>query len=188
MPRIECLVFDQPGPDNTQDTLAIAKQRGDELGIRQVVVATSTGQTALEAAKVFSAETKLVGVTLHRGIWEKYVAPDPEIVAEAEGLGVQFLTCPHALMGSLDTAVQSRFGGLPPGEFVSYVYYTFCQGVKVAVEVVLMAADAALLDTDQDVIGIAGTDTGADTALVITPSFSFKFFDIRIREVLAKPR
>ncbi len=177
MPRIECLVFDQPGPDNTQDTLAIAKQRGDELGIRQVVVATSTGQTALEAAKVFS-----------RGIWEKYVAPDPEIVAEAEGLGVQFLTCPHALMGSLDTAVQSRFGGLPPGEFVSYVYYTFCQGVKVAVEVVLMAADAALLDTDQDVIGIAGTDTGADTALVITPSFSFKFFDIRIREVLAKPR
>lgn len=185
MPNVECVIFDEPGPKNTEATLQAAARRAGELGIEEMVVATTTGKTALEAGGAFAG--KVVGVTLQAGLWETYAPPDPEIVAEAESKGVVFLTCPHALMGSLDTAVKEQFGGLPPGEIIARTYYTICQGAKVAVECVMMAADAGLLTMDTDVVGVAGTNGGADTALVITPAFTSTFFDLRLREFVAKP-
>ena len=187
MPEITCLVFDQAGPSNTQATLAISAQRASALGIQECVVATSTGATALAAAQAMP-DMRVVGVTLQRGLWEKYVGPDPDLVGKAEQLGVKFLTCPHTLMGGLDSAVQSKFGGLPPGDFIAYVYYTLSQGTKVAVECALMAADAGLLSMERDIVSIAGSEYGADTSLVLTPVYSHQFFDLRVREVLAKPR
>lgn len=187
MSEIKCLAFDEPGPDNTEATIAISGARAAALGIDEFVVATSTGRTALMAAKALPGK-RVIGVTLHAGLWEKYCRPDPDIVQESEALGVQFLTCPHALMGSVDSAVQSKFGGTPPADFIAHVYYTLSQGVKVAVECAIMAADSGLLSMEQDIISIAGTNDGADTALVIKPAYSGQFFDIGIREVLAKPR
>jgi len=52
----------------------------------------------------------------------------------------------------------------------------------------LMAADAGLVRTDEDIISIGGTAQGADTALVIKPVNSFHFFDLKVREVICKPR
>ncbi len=181
------LYFDRPGPDNTEATLAAAARRASELGIHQVVVATSTGKTALLAADAFT-DAKVVGVTLQRGLWEKYVGTDPETVQQAESRGVVFLTCPHALMGAVDSAIGEKFGGLPPQHLISHVYYTWSQGTKVAVECMLMAADAGLLDMSEEVVSVAGTDHGADTALVLKPVFSHEFFSLRIRELIAKPR
>jgi len=186
MPNVECLVFEKPGPKNTEATLQAAARRAGELGIEEMVVATTTGKTALEAAGTFAG--KVVGVTLQAGLWEKYAGPDPQIVAEAESKGVVFLTCPHALMGSLDAAVKEQLGGLPPGEIIARTYYTICQGTKVAVECVMMAADAGLLAMDKDVMGVAGTNGGADTALLMTPAFTNTFFDLRVREFVAKAR
>ena len=187
MAEIKCLAFETGGPQHTEATLRISAERASALGIEEFVVATTTGQTALAAARLMP-EKKIIAVTLQRGLWETYAPPDPDLVSEAEGLGVRFLTCIHSLMGGLDTAVQQKFGGLPPGDFIAYVYYTLSQGTKVAVECALMAADAGLLSMDSDIISIAGTGGGADTSLVLTPVYSNKFFDIKIREVLAKPR
>jgi hypothetical protein len=52
---------------------------------------------------------------------------------------------------------------------------------------VAMAADAGLIPCE-DVIAIAGTARGADTALLIGAHSSNRFFDIKIKEVLVKPR
>jgi len=60
--------------------------------------------------------------------------------------------------------------------------------MKVAVECLLMAADAGLLDMSQEVISIAGTSSGADTAIVCKPAYPRTFLQLEIREVLAKPR
>jgi hypothetical protein len=60
--------------------------------------------------------------------------------------------------------------------------------MKVAVECVLMAADAGLLEMEQETVGIAGTNSGADTAIVCKPAYSRTFFELEIRELLAKPR
>jgi hypothetical protein len=57
----------------------------------------------------------------------------------------------------------------------------------VAVEIALMAADAGLVRTDQDVIAVAGTAEGCDTALLVQPTNSYRFFDLKIREVICKP-
>ncbi|MRR10013.1 hypothetical protein EG831_08080, partial [bacterium] len=45
--------FEQPGPGNTAETLRLARRRADELGIRQVLVATTSGATAALAAETF---------------------------------------------------------------------------------------------------------------------------------------
>ena len=66
--------------------------------------------------------------------------------------------------------------------------YRFSRGMKAAVECLLMAADAGLLDMDREVIAIAGTGTGADTAVVCKPAYPSTFHELEIREVLAKPR
>ncbi|HDJ89241.1 MAG TPA: hypothetical protein ENG40_00930 [Thermoprotei archaeon] len=59
--------------------------------------------------------------------------------------------------------------------------------MKVAVEIACMAADAGYIPIDRDVVAIAGTGRGADTAILITPKTSRNFFDIKIKEIIAKP-
>jgi len=66
--------------------------------------------------------------------------------------------------------------------------YTFSQGMKVAVECLLMAAEAGLLAMDQEVISIGGTSDGADTAIVCWPAYPRTFLSFEVREILAKPR
>lgn len=183
------ILFERPGPENTQATLQAAKERAELLSIGQVVVATNTGDTALEAAKRFQGtQARIIGVTLHAGAWETYEPPDADIVRQARELGVVFHTGTHALMGGIASAVKRTFGGLPETELISHVYYTFGQGMKVAVEVAVMAADAGLLDMAKEAIAIAGTGRGADTALVLQPVYSCNFFDLKIAEIIAMPR
>jgi hypothetical protein len=62
------------------------------------------------------------------------------------------------------------------------------EGVKVAVEVAVMAADAGLVPTDREIIAVGGTGGGADTALVMKAAHMNNFFDLEVREIIAKPR
>lgn len=184
--KVQTTIFAEPGPRNTDATLDLAAIRGEALGIEQMVVATSTGKTALEAAERFDG--RVIAVTLSAGHWERYCPPAPEIMAQLEKRQVRVLTCTHSLLGGIDAAV-SAIGGLAAAEIVARTYYTISQGTKVAVECALMAADAGLLEMDREVISIAGTGGGADTALVLQPAFSNTFFDdLRIREIIAMPR
>ncbi len=188
MDRSETLstrIFAESGTCNTDATLDLATERAQALGIQQIVVATSTGQTALDAASRFDGD--VIAVTLSAGHWDTYCPPDPSIISELREQGVPVLTSTHSLLGGIDAAVRGA-GGLAASEIVARTYYTFSQGTKVAVECVVMAADAGMLNMDLEVIGIAGTGGGADTALVIQPAFSNDFFDLDIREVLAMPR
>ena len=181
--------FDQAGEINTEKTIELATQRCKDLDIKHIVVATSTGKTALKVAdKLEGQDVKIIAVTLHAGTWEKYVAPDRDNVKIAEAMGVKFLTCTHALMGNVGNAIMEKFGGVSLTDLIAHTYYTFSQGTKVAVEIAVMAADAGLIPVDQEVISIAGSDKGADTALVIKPAYSTDFFSLRVRELIAKPR
>ena len=75
-----------------------------------------------------------------------------------------------------------------PFDVMADTFRMFCQGMKVCVEIVAMAADVGAIPIEQDVISIAGTGRGADTAIVIKPAHTLNIFDIRIREIIAKPR
>jgi hypothetical protein len=187
MSEHKLLLFEKAGKVNTEATLTAAAARAAQLGIDQVVVATTTGATALAASHAMPA-CKIIGVTLQAGVWDKYAPPDPALIGEAKDRGVEILTATHSLMGNVATAVREKFGGVCPTELIAYVYYTFGQGMKVAVEIAASAADAGLLDMEQEVLAIAGTGEGADTAIVVSPAFTTRFFDTRIREVLCMPR
>lgn len=181
--------FEQAGEVNTENTIRLAAQRCKDLGIKHVVVATNTGETAIEVAEGFKdQDVKIIAVTLHAGEWEKYVPPDTDKVKSAEGMGVTFLTCTHALMGNVGNAIMEKFGGISLTDLIARAYYIFSQGTKVAVEIAVMAADAGLIPMVQEIVSIAGTDTGADTALVVKPAYSIDFFSLKVRELIAKPR
>jgi len=189
MIKREMLLFEKGGKDNTRATLEACRERAAELGIEDVILATSTGETALIAADVFEGtDVGIIGVTLHAGLWEKYTGIDTEKVTEAEQRGVCFITATHALMGNVDSAIREKFGGIPPSELIAHAYYTFSQGMKVAVEVAVMAADAGLISDEDDVIAIGGTGQGADTAVVLRPAYSTDFFNVKVREIIAMPR
>jgi len=179
------LYFDKPGKDNTGETLAISRARAGQLGIRQVVVASSHGYTANCAKEVFAGlDVNIIAVTINASFTkEGWVMSDAERIM-LEKQGIRVLTSTHTLGDDVNAA----FGAASPNIIVRQALYTFCQGMKVAVEISLRAADAGLLDMSQELIAIAGTDEGADTAIVLKPTYSRNFTQLRIREILAKPR
>jgi len=91
-------------------------------------------------------------------------------------------------LSSVERAVRKKFGTLQPLELIANALRLFGEGTKVCVEIVVMAADAGLIPVDKDVIVIAGTGGGADTALVVKPANASTFFNLEIRETIAKPR
>jgi uncharacterized protein len=186
--EVNVAYFEKEGEINTEETINIALKRCKELGIKHVIVATTSGQTAIKVAEKFGKDYNIIAVTLHAGIWAKYGAPDAEKVKQAEKMGVRFLTCTHSLMGNVGNAITEKFGGVSWTDLIAYAYYTFSQGTKVAVEITINAADAGLIPVDQEAMAIAGTGVGADTALVIKPAYSTSFFSLRVLEIIAKPR
>jgi len=76
---------------------------------------------------------------------------------------------------------------LEPLELIANALKLMGEGTKVYVEITLMAANAGLIPVDKDVVAVAGTGKGADTALRIKPANAARFFDLRIKEVIAKP-
>jgi hypothetical protein len=73
------------------------------------------------------------------------------------------------------------------GETIADTLRIFGQGMKVVCEISMMAADSGLVRSDEDVVAIAGSSRGADTAVVLKPVNTHNFFDLKIREILCKP-
>ena len=185
MMESKVLYFEQPGRGNTDATLQIARDRAEELGIKQIVVASSHGYTARRAKEVFAGlDIEIIAVSICAGFEDVGWTMASEERAELETVGITVLTSLHALGDDVSEAFSSN----APNRIVRATLYRFCQGMKVAVEVAIMAADAGLLDMIGEVIAIAGTDEGADTAIVVQPAYALKFEQFEIREILAKPR
>jgi hypothetical protein len=181
--------YEKTGSRNTDETLKLAHERAVELGIRDIVVASSHGGTALEAAKVFDAKkTNIVAVTICEGYCDKGWTMTPDERKKLQDKDIKVLTGIHALGDDVSSAFSEKHGGTTTNEAVRETLYRFCQGMKVAVEIVLMAADAGFIPVDREVIAISGTDEGADTAIVVQPAYPRKFLDFKIKEIIAKPR
>lgn len=183
------LYFEQKGEGNTEETLEAARKRVKELGIRDVVVATNHGETAIKAFDVFSdMKVNLVAVTISEAYQEEGWCMTAEERKRLQEKGIQVLTCLHSLGDNVSTSFQKKFGGISIEEVVRETLYRFSQGMKVCIEIMLMAADAGLINVDSEVVAIGGSSSGADTAIVVKPSYSMNFREIEIREIIAKPR
>jgi hypothetical protein len=90
-------------------------------------------------------------------------------------------------LSGVERAVAKKHGGIYPALLIADTLRLFGQGTKVAVEISIMAADAGAL-SGADIIAIGGTARGADAALVLKPANQTDLFDMRIREIICKPR
>jgi hypothetical protein len=183
------LYCDSTGAENTELVLAAAKKRAKELKIRDVVVATTHGETAIRAKEVFAdPKLNLVAVGICEGYRENGWCFTEEEKKRLEKAGIRPLVASHALGDGVASSFTEKGGGKSIEEVVRDTLYRFGQGMKVCVEVTLMAADAGLIPMDREVMAIAGTSTGTDTCIVVKPAYPRKFYELEIREIVAKPR
>jgi hypothetical protein len=184
---VQTVYFRKPGERNTDRTLEIARQRAEELGLSTVLVATTTGETGARAVERFAGYDVVV-VSHSTG----FRAPNvqellPRHRERIEAGGGKILTCQHAF-GGVNRGVRTKLNTYLTDEIIAYTLRTFGQGTKVCLEIALMAADAGLVEVGKPCLAIAGTGRGADTAIVLSPANAQAFFDLRVMEVLAKPR
>ena len=184
--ELKTVYFDKPGTANTEETLRLARQRADELGIKTVLVASTIGDAAVKAVEVLKG-LRIIIVT-HSHAWrepnvQEFTEENQKIVESKGGI---VITATHTFAG-LSRAMRNKYNMNVLGEVIADVLRIFGQGMKVVCEIAPMAVDAGLIRTDEDVIVVAGTGHGADTAVVLTPVNSQNFFDLRVKEILCKP-
>jgi hypothetical protein len=178
--------FDATGKGNTAETLRIARERAGELAIRHVLVASTHGGTALQAADAFKgSDVEVIAVSICAAFEDVGWTMNPAERRKLEARGIRVLTSAHALG---DGIAEGFNGENTVGSIVANTLRWFSQGMKVAVEISLMAAEAGLVPVRTELIAVAGTNDGADTAIVIAPSFARKVKEVSIREILCKPR
>ncbi len=178
--------FKEAGETNTDALLDNVKEYLEKERIKDVVVASTSGMTGAKASKILKGRNVVV-VTHAFGFKEPgNTELEEQYKKEILSNGAKIFTGTHVL-SSAERAIRRNFNTIQPLEVIANVLRLMGEGTKVCVEIVLMAADAGLIPVDKDVIAIAGTGRGADTALRIKPANAARFFDLKIREVLAKP-
>jgi hypothetical protein len=185
--ELKTVYFQTLGKGNTEETLSLAKSRAEELGIRNVVVASYTGYTGALASEVFKGYNLVVsaGMMGFREPNQHRMVKENRDKIEANGGKVFYHL--HAF-GGLGRAVKQKFGAIQVDEIIAHTLRLFSQGVKVALEISCMACDAGLIESGEECIAIGGSGGGADTAVVLLPSNTHRFFYTRVLEVICKPR
>jgi uncharacterized protein len=122
------LYCDSTGRENTELVLAAAKKRAMELKIRDVVVATTHGGTAIRAKKVFDdLKLNLVAVGLAEGYRENGWCFTDQEKLRLEKAGVKLLGVSHALGDGVASSFTEKSGGRSIEEVVrDKVYITGC--------------------------------------------------------------
>jgi hypothetical protein len=165
--------FEEYGPQNTEKVIEIVKSRIERGDIQTIVGASSTGKTGIKLSEALSSLANIIIVS-HGKMNPQY----KKQIIERGGKAVEKTHLPLHLDGMDDIRESFR---------------TFGQGFKVAVEVILIAADTGQIPLYNDVIGIGGTARGSDTAIIARGTTTEEIFsrdrrkNLEIREVLAMP-
>lgn len=172
--------FEKRGESNTPQVLALVKERAQARGISKVVLASTRGETAKAAASAFKgSDIQLVIVPWQFGFGDTQPFPQ-ELVTElqANGHRVHF--------GTMLFHTEDLYGSKTP-MIMANMLRIFGQGTKVCVEIIMMACDGGCVAPGEKIIVMAGSASGADTAIVATASPSTKLTGIRIQEIICKP-
>jgi hypothetical protein len=112
------LYFDEVGEKNTDETLKATKKRAEELGIKNIVVASTRGGTGVKVVEAFKGYNVVV-VTHSTGLRE----PGKQELLEEnrkkiEAGGGKILTTGHAF-GGVSRAVRKKFDTVGPVDIVA---------------------------------------------------------------------
>lgn len=159
--------FDQPGHQNTNQTLKLALAKAQKDKIKTIVLASTSGATGLKALDI-CPDLKIIAVGSYKN------RSDSEKFKEFQKRGGQAIFAYDDVSYEYSQEAQARFRQMA-GE-----------GGKVAIEVVVAATLAGLIKKNEKVIGIGGTYPGADTAFVIMASNNFD--EKNVEEIICCPK
>ena len=172
--------FEEPGIENTEATLELVAERAKARGIKKIVLASTRGETARMAARLWAdSGIKIVVVPHQYGFMagQRFTA---ELVQELENQG-------HTVhFGTMLFHTENLYGMDTP-RIMANLLRTFCQGMKVCVEIIFMATDSGDLEVGEEVIAVTGTGRGADTAVVAIAAPSTRLPELHITEIICKP-
>ncbi len=179
--------FETPGKHNTDAVMEVLKKRAQELGISTVVIASYRGYTADKAIKALDGLRIIIVAGFleptTQNLSETFTQVDEKLIRSKATI----LIATHLFAG-VNRAVRKKLDSSSPGEIISQALRMVGVGIKVSIECTIMAADAGLISTDEDIIAVAGTRSGADTAIVVCPVNSQNLFELKVKEILCKPR
>src|SRR4030042_1417029 len=165
--------FEKPGVENTEATLALALERAKARGVKTIVLASTRGEVAKLAAKLWAKSgIKIIAVPHQFGFMGMKFPP--ELVTELESQG-------HVVHFSTMLFHTDHFYGMNTPTIMANLLRTFCQGMKVCVEILLMAADGGHVDIGEQVVVVSGSGRGADTAGVARAPTSTHLADLHIQ-------
>jgi len=173
--------FEDISIDNTDITFTIARERMKALGLKKMVLASTTGATAGKALEFFRDDDIKLIVIPHQHDFKRTLNPFPQDLTSTlreAGHIVHFGT----MLFHTDNLYESKTPIL-----MANLLRCFSQGVKVCFEIVLMATDAGHLKPGEKILAIAGTGRGSDTALVMQAASSQNLKNLRVNEILCKP-
>jgi len=181
------ILFDEVGKINTNQVLKIVNDAASKNNIKKVIIPSTSGETA-KVAFNFLKNIELLIVTHCYGFSSPDTQEFPDDLRnELQKKGVKILTTTHSF-GTIGRAIRKKFQTYEIDEIIANTLRIFGQGTKVAIECTLMCADSGLVKTNELVISCGGTDEGIDTALIIKPSNLHTFFDLKVVEILCKPK
>jgi hypothetical protein len=176
----QIVYFEKPGRENTAEVIVLVKEKARARGISKVVLASTRGGTARAAADAFQGtELRLVVVPWQFGFGDQQPFPQ-ELVAELEAKG-------HRVhFGTMLFHTEDLYGTKTP-KVMANLLRIFGQGIKVCVEIIMMACDGGCIEEGEKIIAMAGSAGGADTAVVASAAPSNKMAALRIHEIICKP-
>lgn len=173
--------FEEAGFDNTGATFSLVRERLEGSGIKKIVLASTTGATAERAARFFRDDGVRLIVVPHQHGFKRDVNPFPPDLAS------RLVEMGHAVHFATMLFHTDEFYGSASATLMANLLRCFSQGVKVCVEIVFMATDAGLVSRGEEVIAVAGTGSGSDTALVMQAASTQYLRNLRVNEILCKP-
>ena len=189
--KVEVTYFEKTGPENTDKALEIAKKYADQLNIKDIVLASTTGTVAEKAVEIFNPNEYNVVIITHSyyfvnsSVRQEFPEDKMEVLKQK---GLKFHCGTHAMSGIERGIRLKKEAWIFVDLLAKMLGFQFCQGVKVCIEIAATACDAGLIpDLDRDVICIGGTGRGADTVCLIRPAPTSEFKSMRVKAILAKP-
>lgn len=177
----EITYYETTKEDHTLETFALVKQRIEETGINKIILASTTGRTALRAMEYFADKDITLIVIPHQYGFssETNLFPSDTVKTLREhGHEVHF--------GTMLFHTEKLYGSTVPAIIADFLR-CLSEGVKVCYEITLMASDGGYVNSGEAVIAIAGTGVNADTALLLQASTTRNIRKLRINEIICKP-
>jgi hypothetical protein len=176
--------FEKAGKHNTDQTLKLARERAEFLGITKVVLVSSNGFTASLALKIFqNTNIQLIVIGTSREAFHQ----DVYSLLKQKKIPVRF-----------SSEVEYAFP-----EIVQNAYRKMSEGMKVVIDLGMIVSVEGLAANNEEIVAVGGTGSrgftaggGADTAVVLVPLNNEVFSKLpenkddrrAIKEFICKPR